>query len=66
MEKQDDCVPTRFGRPPKPAEEARSRRTVTFLTQLEYSRLENIARRNKMSISSAAHHLLVQSINAWD
>ena len=66
MEKQGDRVRVRSGRPPKPAEEARSRRTVTFLTELEYSRLEKIARRNDMSISAAAHHLLVQSINAWD
>ena len=53
------------GRPPKPQEQARSRRTVTFLTEEEYSRLADIARRNNMSISSVAHQLLMQSINAW-
>ena len=53
------------GRPPKPLEEVRSRRTVTFLTEAEYRQLVEIARRNKMSISSVAHKLLIQSINSW-
>jgi len=53
------------GRPPKPLEEAPSRRTVTFLTEAEYSRLVDIARRNNMSISSVAHKLLIQSISSW-
>ena len=53
------------GRPPKPQEKARSRRTVTFLTESEYSRLADIARRNNLSISAAAHKLLIQSINSW-
>jgi len=47
------------GRPPKPAEEARSRRTVTFLTELEYQQLLDIARRDDLSISAAAYKLLV-------
>lgn len=53
------------GRPPKPLEEVRSRRTVTFLTEAEYRQLVEIARRNNMSISSVAHKLLIQSINSW-
>jgi hypothetical protein len=54
------------GRPPKPVEESRSRRTVTFLTESEYGQLVEIARRNKLSISAVAHKLLVQSINSWN
>lgn len=58
-------APTR-GRPLKPAEEARSRRTVTFLTEEEYRQLVDIARRNDISVSAAAHKLLVQSIKTWE
>lgn len=54
-----------LGRPPKPTEEARSRRTVTFLTDSEYHKLVDIAQRNKLSISAAAHKLLLQSIQSW-
>jgi hypothetical protein len=54
-----------LGRPPKPADEARTRRTVTFLTESEYQNLTEIARRNTMSISSLAHKLLIQSLNSW-
>jgi hypothetical protein len=64
----DECdaqyVHTR-GRPPKPPEEVRIRRTVTFLTENEYSKLVEIARRNDMSISALAHKLLIQSMNGW-
>jgi len=64
-----DCESTRngrqLGRPPKSAGEARSRRTVTFLTADEYRKLEDIAHRNELSISAAAHKLLIQSINSW-
>ena len=63
----DKTLPTNgpLGRPPKPAEEARSRRTVTFLTNSEYHKLVDIARRNNLSISAVAHKLLIQSINSW-
>jgi hypothetical protein len=54
-----------LGRPAKPVEEARTRRTVTFLTEAEHSKLVEIARRNDMSISALAHKLLIQSINGW-
>jgi hypothetical protein len=54
-----------LGRPSKPVEEARSRRTVTFLTEGEYSKLVEISRRNNMSISALAHKLLIQSLNGW-
>ena len=54
-----------LGRPPKPTEEARSRRTVTFLTESEYGQLADIAERNNLSISAVAHKLLIQSINSW-
>jgi hypothetical protein len=53
------------GRPPKAPEEARTRRTATFLTEAEYSKLVEIARRNNMSISALAHKLLIQSISEW-
>ena len=66
MARQVKRYPGQPGRPPKAPDEARSRRTVTFLTEGEYRKLENIARRNNLSISSAAHHLLLQSINTWD
>jgi hypothetical protein len=54
-----------LGRPAKPVDEARTRRTVTFLTEGEYSKLVEIARRNDMSISALAHKLLIQSISGW-
>lgn len=54
-----------LGRPPMPAEEARTRRTVTFLTEEEYGKLVEIAKRNNMSISALAHQLLMQSMSAW-
>jgi hypothetical protein len=54
-----------LGRPALPADEARTRRTVTFLTEGEYSKLVDIARRNNMSISAVAHKLLIQSISGW-
>ncbi|MEH6516142.1 MAG: hypothetical protein V7742_05635 [Halioglobus sp.] len=54
-----------LGRPAKPVEEARTRRTVTFLTEAEYSQLLEISHRNNMSISALAHKLLIQSLNGW-
>ena len=65
MDVEDDVKASPLGRPPKPVEEARTRRTVTFLTESEYSKLEGIARRNKLSISATAHQLLLQSIQSW-
>ena len=54
-----------LGRPAMPVEEARARRTVTFLTESEYGKLVEIAHRNNMSISALAHKLLIQSMNGW-
>jgi hypothetical protein len=54
-----------LGRPPLKEGEARRRRTVTFLTDSEFEKLSQIARRNNMSISSLAHKLLIQSLNSW-
>lgn len=54
-----------LGRPPLEEGEARSRRTVTFLTESEYEQLLEVARRNDMSISSQAHKLLIRSLNSW-
>jgi hypothetical protein len=60
-----ETVARPLGRPPMPAEEARTRRTVTFLTEGEYSKLVEISDRNNMSISALAHKLLIQSMNGW-
>jgi hypothetical protein len=65
MREEEQAYSMRRGRPPKPAEEARSRRTVTFLTEGEYSRLVDIAREENMSISAMAHKLLSQAIGTW-
>jgi hypothetical protein len=65
MGDEQACDTPVLGRPPKPVEEARSRRTVTFLTESEYQQLADIAQRNNLSISAAAHKLLIQSINSW-
>jgi hypothetical protein len=65
MGDEQACSTPSLGRPPKPVEEARSRRTVTFLTEEEHSKLVDIARRNNLSISAVAHKLLIQSINSW-
>jgi hypothetical protein len=54
-----------LGRPPMPVEEARKRRTVTFLTESEYEKLSEFARRDNTSISALAHKLLIKSINEW-
>jgi len=54
-----------LGRPPMQAGEARTRRTVTFLTDREYENLVEVAQRNKMSISSLVHKLVIQSLNSW-
>jgi hypothetical protein len=51
--------------PSKPSEEARSRRTVTFLSEEEYEKVQEVATRNGLSISAVAHKLLVQSLNSW-
>ena len=56
---------TPLGRPPKSVEDARSRRTVTFLTESEYQKLTEIAQRNHLSISAVAHKLLRQAIDSW-
>lgn len=66
MDDEQTLKPTHLGRPPKPVAEARTRRTVTFLTEGEYDRLVAIAQRNNMSISALAHKLLIQSICSWD
>jgi hypothetical protein len=60
-----ETAPRPLGRPPMPVEEARTRRTVTFLTDEEYRRVVEIAKRNNMSISALAHKLLIQSISSW-
>lgn len=62
MGNESEINAPRLGRPPKLSEEARSRRTVTFLTEDEYDKLEEVAKRNKLSISAAAHKLLIQSL----
>ena len=64
MGMDDEMKKPNLGRPPKPVEEARTRRTVTFLTENEYSKLESIAHRNNMSISATTHKLLLQSIQS--
>ena len=64
-DKQELTSKPALGRPPKPPGEGRTRRTVTFLTDREYQELVDIAQRNNISISSAAHKLLVLGLNSW-
>lgn len=47
-----------MGRPPKPPEELRSHRVVTFLTEADWSALHRQAEVDGQSLSATAHRLL--------
>jgi hypothetical protein len=48
----------RFGRPPKPRDEVRSERVVSFVTRDEYGALVELAATRGQSVSAAIHHIL--------
>ena len=51
------------GRPPGPADQVRSHRLVTFVTEGEYETMTQLAEQEHCSISAAAHQLLRRSLN---
>jgi len=53
-----------MGRPPKPSEDARSERVVTYVTKSELRRLERLADRKSLSLSAVVHQLLSRSLTA--
>jgi hypothetical protein len=56
----------RLGRPPKPKNEARSERVVTFVTPDQLENLKGIATAEGSSISSVVHHMLASALTEDD
>jgi hypothetical protein len=50
------------GRPPFPPEIARSRRVVTFVTELELVQLQRIAERRKLALSATIHEIITEKL----
>ena len=48
----------KFGRPPKPHDEVRSERVVSFVTRAEFETLAQLADARSESLSSAIHRIL--------
>lgn len=55
---------TNRGRPPLPAESARSERIVTFLNPKERNQLDALAAASGKSISAQAHDLIAEAMSA--
>lgn len=53
---------TRMGRPRLPANEARSNRIVTFVTNSELEHLKAMMARNGETLSSVCHRILSKSL----
>jgi hypothetical protein len=49
---------TRFGRPPKPRDEVRSERVVSFVTRHEFESLLEMANDSGESVSAVVHRIL--------
>ena len=56
MSRLDSVRKTR-GRPPLPAGKARTRRLVTFLTEVQYAQLECIADERQLTLSALLHEI---------
>jgi len=48
----------RLGRPPLPRDKARANRVVTFVTETELAKLQEIAAQGGQSVSAAVHRML--------
>jgi hypothetical protein len=52
----------RLGRPPSPPETTRSERVVTFLTQSELEKLQQLAMDQNMALSATVHKLIAEQL----
>ena len=57
-ETPDTTSGRKFGRPPKPRDEVRSERVVSFLTRGEFESLTRLAADSGESLSSVIHRIL--------
>ena len=48
----------RLGRPPQSPETVRGKRVITFVTDVEYEKLERLAERNDRSLSAVVYEIL--------
>ena len=51
-----------MGRPPKPAGAGRNRRVVTFVTEVDYTKLKALARDGSVSLSALCNDLVTTSL----
>ena len=56
---------TRMGRPPLPADQARCKRVVTFVTRSEMKRLEELAGGNNDSLSSVCYRIISEHLEDY-
>ena len=52
----------RFGRPPKPRDEVRSERVVSFVTRAEFDALNELAEEREESLSALIHGMLLSAL----
>jgi hypothetical protein len=52
----------RFGRPPKPRDEVRSERVVSFVTPAELDALNELAEEREESLSALIHRILLSAL----
>jgi len=52
----------RFGRPPKPRDEVRSERVVSFVTPAELDALNELAEEREESLSALVHGILLSAL----
>lgn len=52
----------RLGRPPKPPDEVRSRRVVSFVTRDQFNSLVTMAENRGESVSAAIHRILSSNL----
>lgn len=57
-ETRDRTIRRRLGRPPKPRDEVRSERVVSFVTQGEFDALLELADNRGESVSAVVHRIL--------
>jgi hypothetical protein len=63
MAEKLDKARKKHGRPPNPPELRRSQRVVTFLTSDEMELLNQLAEAEQVSLSAAAHQLILQGLS---
>ena len=63
MKKQSQT--TRMGRPPLPADQARCKRVVTFVTRPEMKQLEELASGNNDTLSSVCYRIISEHLENY-